>query len=65
MIRVAALALVVAACRFPTPSEDYACVTTDDCEAGRVCELSLVRIVKISKADGGRDTSDPMTVGTQ
>ncbi len=25
-------------CDFPTPSQDYACRTTSDCETGRVCE---------------------------
>lgn len=33
------LALVAfAACDFPTPSEEYACRVTADCESGRVCE---------------------------
>ena len=29
---------VFAACEFPTPSQDYACRITTDCETGRVCE---------------------------
>lgn len=32
-------AILLAACSFPTPSEQYACRTTDDCESGRVCTL--------------------------
>ena len=32
-------AILLAACSFPTPSEQYACRTNDDCEAGRVCTL--------------------------
>ncbi len=33
------LALVaIAACDFPTPSEEYACRVTPDCESGRICE---------------------------
>lgn len=30
--------LALAACDFPTPSEEYACRVTPDCENGRVCE---------------------------
>ena len=32
-------AILLAACSFPTPSEQYACRTNDDCETGRVCTL--------------------------
>ncbi|MBL9017052.1 MAG: hypothetical protein JNL83_22895, partial [Myxococcales bacterium] len=32
-------AILFAACSFPTPSEQYACRTNDDCETGRVCTL--------------------------
>lgn len=30
--------LLLAACEFPTPSAQYACRVTADCESGRVCE---------------------------
>lgn len=29
---------LLAACSFPTPSSQYACETTDDCDSGRVCD---------------------------
>lgn len=46
------LALVAfAACDFPTPSEEYACRVTSDCEAGRVCEGGYCVVGSASPVD--------------
>lgn len=37
MRRLLLASLTLAACDFPTPSEQYACRVTADCESGRVC----------------------------
>ncbi len=37
-MRLVLLLALFAACDFPTPSEEYACRVTADCESGRVCE---------------------------
>jgi hypothetical protein len=53
------LALVAfAACDFPTPSEEYACRVTPDCETGRVCEGGYC---VIGNAGGGVDASKTPT----
>jgi hypothetical protein len=36
-MKIALAATLLAACSFPTPSEEYACRTTDDCASDRVC----------------------------
>jgi hypothetical protein len=37
-MRLALAIVLLAACDFPTPSEQYACRVTADCESDRVCE---------------------------
>ena len=36
-MKIALAATLLAACSFPTPSEQYACRTSDDCSSDRVC----------------------------
>lgn len=38
-MKLALAATLLAACSFPTPSEEYACRTNDDCSSDRVCTL--------------------------
>ena len=57
MTRASILLLVVAGCTFPTPSEQYACQVTPDCEAGRFCDRGLC-VVGNPPADAAADTPD-------
>ena len=36
-MKLALASVLLVACSFPTPSEQYACHTTDDCDSNRVC----------------------------
>ena len=46
--------LLLAGCSFPTPSEQYACVTTADCEGARVCDQGFC-VVSTNAIDGPVD----------
>lgn len=50
-MRYALALLALAACDFPTPSEEYACRVTSDCENGRVCEGGYCVIGSASPVD--------------
>jgi hypothetical protein len=51
--------LLIAGCSFPTPSEQYACVTTADCDTGRICDRSYCVVSTGNAVDSPRsDTSD-------
>lgn len=68
-MRWSLILVVLAACEFPTPSEDYACRITTDCETGRVCEMGYCVIGQAASgpdastanppADGGADAPAP------
>jgi len=49
------LLLLVAACDFPTPSAQYACRVTADCESGRACENGYC----VVSSAHGPDASSP------
>ena len=49
---------LLAACSFPTPSEQYACRTTEDCTSGRVCTQGFCVI------GSAPDIDAPMQVDT-
>ncbi len=53
--------LPLAACSFPTPSEQYSCRTTDDCDDGRVCTQGYCVIGNVVDVDAPMtDTAPPM-----
>jgi hypothetical protein len=58
-MKCALVTIMIAGCSFPTPSEQYACTTTSECEAGRTCELGYCVTGSGSSIDAPRDTTQP------
>lgn len=56
------LLVTFAACDFPTPSQEYACRVTQDCESDRVCEGGYCVIGSASNVDAA--TGADATVGS-
>lgn len=54
-MRFGIAAVLLSACSFPTPSEQYVCSTNADCESGRVCTLGYCVI-----GANGDDSSVPL-----
>lgn len=52
----ALLGLVFAGCSFPSPSQQYVCVVTSDCESGRACQDGYC-VVGGNDIDASSDTS--------
>lgn len=63
-MRHALAAILIAGCSFPTPSEQYACVTTPDCEGSRVCDQGFCVVSTGNQNDGPQADVAPDT-GTQ
>ena len=57
MLRVLGIAVVVCGCSFPTPSEDFACSSQDQCApSGRVCDRGFC---VVSEADAAVTVDPP------
>ncbi|MBL0213990.1 MAG: hypothetical protein IPQ07_08905 [Myxococcales bacterium] len=59
-MKIALTTLVLAACSFPTPSEQYSCRTTDDCDDGRVCTQGYCVIGNVIDIDAPMTDTPPM-----
>ncbi len=57
------LIVAVAGCSFPTPSDQYACVTTADCTGSRVCDQGFCVVSGGNAVDSGLDGLPPDTGG--
>jgi len=57
------LAFVLAGCGFPTPSQEFACQTTNDCASDRVCEQGFC-VLGREATDAGNDDVDADPVDT-
>lgn len=55
------VAILIAGCSFPMPSEQYACVTTADCSGQRVCDQGFCIVSTGNPIDGPLTTDTPMT----
>lgn len=47
--------VLIAGCSFPTPSEQYACVTTADCDGSRECDQGFCVVPGGNAIDAGAD----------
>lgn len=61
-MRSALAFMVLAACEFPTPSAEYACRISTDCESGRVCEMGYCVIGQVASGPDAA-TSSPSDAG--
>ena len=61
-MRYGLVIVALAGCSFPTPSEQYACVITADCQGSRVCDQGFC-VVSGGNADSGSDGLPPDTGG--
>lgn len=55
--------VLIAGCSFPTPSEQYACTITADCEGSRVCDQGFCVVSGGNPIDSGSDVLTPDTSG--
>lgn len=59
-MKLALAAVLVAGCSFPTPSEQYSCRTTDDCDDGRVCTQGYCVLGSVVDIDAPMADTTPM-----